>query len=66
MDQLTEGVRGVAELTSDLVLPASLHEDGAQSLVLTLIDVGGFEEEPAAQGVVHRRSSGCELIVQQC
>jgi hypothetical protein len=62
MDELPEGVVGVAETPSHLLLGAAVNEDGSQRLVLALSDARGLQEEVSkrifSQGVI----PGCEVI----
>ena len=56
MDELAEGVVGVAEAPGGLLLGDAIDEDGPQGLVLALAGAAGLSEEVLAQGVVHNRS----------
>ena len=53
----------VAEAGSDILLPATIDDDGAEGFVETLRVVGGLEEETAVRGVVHGRKSECDRSV---
>jgi hypothetical protein len=55
IDQLAEGVVGVAEAAGDLLLGQPVEEDGPQGLVLALQGCGGLAEEASARGVVPNR-----------
>src|SRR5262249_40925397 len=63
VDELAEGVVGVAETLGGLLLGQALDEDGAEGLVLALGGAGWFAEEEPAGGVVHARGTQCEVIV---
>jgi hypothetical protein len=56
MDQLPEGVVGVAEFAGDLLLGPAIEEDGAEGLVAAMPRAGGMGEEVMAACVVHRRA----------
>src|SRR5207249_2659046 len=59
-DLLTEGGVVVAEAVGDVLLPAAVDEDGAESLVEALGVSVGLKEETAGRGVVHHGSPGCD------
>ena len=63
MDELAEGVVGVAETLGGIFLGSAAIEDGAERLVLPLGGTGGLLEEALAKGIVHARGSGCEVLV---
>ena len=44
MDELTEGVVGIAEAAGHLLLGQPVDEDGAQGLVLALQGTGGLPD----------------------
>jgi hypothetical protein len=53
MDELAEGVIGVAETSSGNLLGDAIDEDGAQGLVLTLPRAGWLQKEVAQRRVRH-------------
>jgi hypothetical protein len=53
VDQLAEGVIGVSESRSDLLLGLTVDEDGAEGFVAALQNPRGMSEEVATTGVVH-------------
>ena len=63
MDELPEGVVGVAEAAGDLPLGQAIEEHSAEGLVLALQGTGGLLEETSARDVVHNRWPECEVIV---
>ena len=63
VDQVAEGVIGVAEAVGDRLLGQAVEEDGAEGLVLALQGPGRLSEEALARGVVHNGWPECEVIV---
>ena len=53
MDELAEGVIGVAEAKGGILLREPIDEDGAESFVLSLCGTGRLVEEEPTQGIVH-------------
>jgi hypothetical protein len=62
MDQLAEGVVGVPEFPSDLLLGPAIEEDGAEGLVAAMQRAGGLGEEVVAAGVVHHRAPDVSFL----
>jgi hypothetical protein len=60
MHLLAEGVEGVAEAFGNVLLTATIDEDGPQGFVEALTAAGGLEEETATRCVVHNGFPGCE------
>ena len=60
MHLLAEGIAGIAEALSDLLLTRAIDKDGVQGFVEPLGLMGGLEEEKASGGVVHNGLRGCE------
>jgi len=63
VDELTEGVVGVAETLGGVLLGQAVDEDGTEGFELSLSGAGGLLEEELAEGVVHARGSECEVFV---
>jgi hypothetical protein len=61
VDELPEGVVGVAEACGGVFLGQPFDEDGTQGFVLALPAFGGFSEELQTEGVVHGVVR-CEVI----
>ena len=62
MDQLAEGVIGIAEALGDLLLRQAVRQDGPQGLILALPGTGGHLEAALAQGIVHNGWPKCAAI----
>jgi hypothetical protein len=63
VDELAEGVVGVAETLGGILLGQAVDEDGAEGFVLSLGWTGGLAEEELAEGIVHVRCSRCEVML---
>jgi hypothetical protein len=57
VDELSEGVVGVAEPPGGILLGQTLDEDGPEGFVLSLGGTAGLMEEVLAEGIVHARGS---------
>jgi hypothetical protein len=62
VDELPEGVVGVAEALGGLLLGEAVEEDAAEGLVLTLGRARGLGEESTGGVLGHGRGSWCEVI----
>jgi membrane protease YdiL (CAAX protease family) len=63
MNELSHAAVCITVLVGDIVLGQAIDEDGAQRLVLAVVDCGiGIQEEPLATTIIHSCPLKCEVV----